>query len=570
MSYNKIPYIIALSLGTSLLASAQQADTLRRQLRVLTHQDEEIAERQPLALNYELPKAKVVNPLTPSPSSLRPYMPALSLEPLSMLSPLKDFYNRDKQRGYATVGAGLQYNAYLATAWRAIDAPKQILDIQLAGHYTDHRLVNYDRERSLREQALMLGGDYKHSYDTGFELQVGAKFRHDKHNYYGYIEPTASQANVATPYLQTNQLRLYASIGQSKPQLYSLAYRFKPYMQYTQASGIAAYDGEDKGRELQLGIEGELRYAFEQEHYLGLDVVARSYSYNQAQSQNSKQGYQNGSSLSLKPYWHYASSDSFDWGVSAGASLNFYTQGEERGISITPYAEAYAKFSKALALRLDLGGGVQLNSLSRMLGEMPYLAMGVQTKPTLTPIDAKLSLDALLSPDLELKTFLAYTKHRAAVNYLYTEQGLFVPEYADGSVWRLGGQVIYRFAPTFNLRGQASYNHWSKNAEGLTKLYARPRVELLAELTYRPWQNVECILGAEIKQGMDQALVTPNGIKREPIPAISLFRLSANYQVHPKWTLGATAHLLSDRLATPHYGYLSQRFTTTLFLTYKF
>lgn len=605
MRYSIIVSTLGLSLGFTFGATAQTIDTLRRQLQVETSEELILEERIPLSTSIQAPQAYKARQVRLSPVSLRESMPALELQPLTLIQSPQSFYYDRKQRGYISIGAGLKYNAYLSAGIRAIDQEDTSLDIIADGLYSHHTINDNQLSRTAQEQGLRLSGHFATRLRSGLKLAIDAGYKHQKYNYHGYLPLDKGTAvydeglMIGKPYLTHNNYTLAVSLGRQDIQEGVLSYQFRPELGYSQVSGLGVWEQTRKSNEIKLAIDGTLKYGTGEMHFFGLDLMASNYIYNKSAEDLGLGGevftYSSKSTVGLKPYWSYKSeARHFDWGLRLGAGVDFYQEHQNKGVQLSPYAEVYIKPSEDWLVKLEALGGIRSNSLSEMLSEMPYLRILQNAKVSRIPLDLRLKAQGLLSDQVSIEFRTQYSKYLDGVNYLLIpsavsasaisgggsttpsssldHQVAFTPVSANGSVLKVGADIDYRFAQQFALKGGLTYNHWSKSdrASDISQLYGRPSLEANVSLTYRPSQALELILGYELKHGIKQMLSNFATSQIVSVPALSLFRFSGAYNLTKAWTLKGSAHVLSHADATLYYGYTAQRFAATLGVSYCF
>lgn len=590
---------LTLSLGLAANMYGQQADTLKRQLQIMTSEDIVLTERNPLPVQLAAPRPSKASRIQLAAEPLQNRMPALNLSPLTTLVPPIAYYDRAGQRGYLELSGGLQYNAYLAAGLRAIDKKNSQLDILAKGLYSNYRLEDYGLKRHAREQQLDLGVKYSATLASGAELALEGGIKHSKYNYYGYIpfdmpaELEALKSVIAKPELQRNTYYAGLSFGPNRPNK-GLNYYVRPSIAYTQVSGLGGWEQKRNANEFHLGIDGKLSYSLDKLGDVVVDVAANNYTYSNSATILPGIGhtYSSKSLLRFSPYWSYdRSQQDVDWGLKLGIGVDMYNEHEFKGGLISPRIEAYLRFDRNWQVKLSATGGVKANSLTQMLDEMPYLRILQNAHTTRIPLDLKLALKGLVTPAVELNAELQYVKYKGAVNYLLTgtqtsaeaaginsaleainQQAAFTPVNADGSLLRSTIGATAQLSPYVRLMGQATYNHWAltKDADKMPTLYGRPKILLDAQLTYRPNQNVELIGGYSLKHGIQQQVVFAPHTRMMSLPALSQLSTSVAYHINKSWTLSGAAQLLLNEGTPIYYGYTAQRFSAVFGINYRF
>lgn len=571
-----------LTIGTSPLL-AQKADTLRRELRVLTNETIEFGEQMPINLNYEAPKIGLVKPIKLSPAQIKlPNMDARDLLAQG-LPTLLPFYDRSGQRGFVSLAGGLRYNARVAAGGRIMDHEHAKLDVSLSGLLTDYQIDNEHLSRKGKEQELQAQVRYAGELNSGAKLGISGLLRHEKRNYHGTVEGLGASSLVRTESHTPGAKSLSLVGGHVEATLSDetssgLTYNISPKLNYTSANGISSFDAESSNAELNIGITGGLSYALTNASKLGLSLGAETY----INSKNGEifvpaediRGYSNTSLLTLRPHWDYTLvSDNLTWQNSLGLTLSAYSEsGESKGL-ISPHLKSHLALGNKFSLTLQAIGGARINSMSSMLRSIPYLQIGLAPKTTRTPIDASLRLAGLVTSNVELSAFARYAKFQDEVNYIATVASIlgnhseiaFAPRNTDGSLMTIGAGAKARLANVLTLQGEFRVNKWTDG------MYLRPNFEVDFELTYRPMQELEFILGYELKHGMKNALSLDARTYTETgLNPLSTLRLIASYKLNKSWSFNFTAHALTSAESTMYYSYTPQRLSALIGATYKF
>ena len=173
--------IAAIALLSSSVLSAQEAktkraDTLRRELTVMTEEEVSLSTRQPRDLSYTVP-APNLSPVrhsyldTPIPFTLRP-----SVSPLSALTAPRGGFERSKQRGYAFASAGIPISFKAGAGLSILSTKTDRLDV-----YGRYNFANPSIQTELGqrvkgwERAWRLGANYGHQFEDA-ALSLGLDF----------------------------------------------------------------------------------------------------------------------------------------------------------------------------------------------------------------------------------------------------------------------------------------------------------------------------------------------------------------------------------------------------------
>jgi len=182
--------IAAIALLSSSVLSAQEAktkraDTLRRELTVMTEEEVSLSVRQPRDLSYTVP-APNLSPVrhsyldTPIPFTLRP-----SVSPLGALTAPRGGFERSKQRGYAFASAGIPISFKAGAGLSILSTKTDRLDV-----YGRYNFANPSIQTELGqrvkgwEKAWRLGANYGHQFEDA-ALSLGLDFGQHGYNYYG-------------------------------------------------------------------------------------------------------------------------------------------------------------------------------------------------------------------------------------------------------------------------------------------------------------------------------------------------------------------------------------------------
>lgn len=574
--------LAVLTIGSSTLL-AQKTDTLRRELRVLTNETIELGEKMPLSLSHQAPKIGIVKPIKLSPAQIKlPSMDTRDILSQGLPTPLP-FYNRSGQRGFISLAGGLRYNGRVTAGGRIIDHEYSKLDASVSGLLADYEINNQHLARKGKEQELQAQVRYDGELNSGAKLGITGLLRHQKRNYHGYLEglSPSSLIRIESHAPGSKPLRLtggHVEVTLSDETSSGLAYSISPKLNYTSANGISSFETESKNAELNIGITGGISYALTSSSKVGLSLGAETY----INSKNGEifvptediRGYSNTSLITLRPNWDYRLvRNNLIWQNSLGLTLSAYSEyGASKGL-ISPQLKSQLAFSDKLSLSLLATGGARINSMSSMLRDMPYLQIGLAPHATRTPIDASLRVAGLVVPNVELSAFTRYAKFRNEVNYVATvtstlanhSEIAFAPRDIDGSLMTIGAGAKTRLANVLTLQGEFRVNKWS------TGMYLRPSFELDVELTYRPLQELEFILGYEMKQGMKNGLsLDARSYRETDLSSLSTLRLIASYKLNKSWSFNFTGHVMTSAETTMYYAYTPQRLSAMIGATYKF
>ena len=163
---------LAVSLWARASLAAQQtqvkrADTLRRELTVMTEEEVTLTTRQPRDLSYTLtepllPAVRHTYLDTPIPFTLRP-----NVAPLGALSALRGGYEHASQRGYAFFAAGLPLSVKAGAGLRLLRTKTDLIDVY--ARYSSATSViptELPQRISAWEKSWRLGANYAHQFES--------------------------------------------------------------------------------------------------------------------------------------------------------------------------------------------------------------------------------------------------------------------------------------------------------------------------------------------------------------------------------------------------------------------
>lgn len=574
---------LAVTLWASASLAAQQtqvkrADTLRRELTVMTEEEVTLTTRQPRDLSYTLtepvlPAVRHTYLDTPIPFTLRP-----NVAPLGALSALRGGYEHASQRGYAFFAAGLPLSVKAGAGLRLLRTKTDLIDVY--ARYSSATSViptELPQRISAWEKAWRLGANYAHQFESA-RLSAAMDFGQQAYNYYGLTQV------LPPPGLQIDQLPFSSGLRRRATEVslsarYTTEEDFSEDWLYDLKAGVD-YTSAHLDEEAPAAALNEVQEFLPKLH---ADVSRRMSSVVRVGALGA---WSIGRLTSTKPILYdgsekgtfaqyvlltgvpYLLAEDVVGGVSwrALGGLRVLT-GNDRyqgHLFIFPKIDARLRAGAKWGLRLEMDADLVHHSLRLQPEEAPYLAADAFTGRYERVYDAKLTASATLASALSIEAFVRYAGHKNAANYRpedaeHTAQSMtahyrpitFRPDYVDYVEHNVGMQLAYnhRGLLTASLRGV--YAYYATDAPVLSRptFTASALVELnmIPKLSLRSGYEFATALKSYDTEG-----------RIIDLSQLHLLHADATYSLSDKLHLTAElrAPLLSG--ATRWYGYRSQ------------
>lgn len=573
--------ILALLGATSITASAQKADTLRRSLTVLTSEAIELSEQRPHTFVLPSLPIRKAQTIGTTPRALGHRSDLLRPNPLGTLASLPSLIPSSPRLGYVDASLGLKYNGALNIGLRPIQRDGEQLELAASGRLTRHKIAPSELGVDVRELAIGLGGQYERK-STSHQLLVGAQYQYDKHNYYGLLPsgPYSTSPHTSVEEVEklmdlnltTNQIRLFLDSRSLAAGRGGWQYHFTPSLIYTQANGVQALVSSDyKTGELAPSVSLGLKRSFGETMYAGLDVEGRMLFYSNDDDadklvQTMRTGFDNRTFIHLTPYWSIASEvDGMRYQLRLGLALDSYRKADQSKWQIAPEIEGMLSWAN-WSLGLRVYGDVQTNSLGHMLREMPYMQVGLQAMPTARPIVADLRLRGSVSPSLAMELSVGYQKLRDALNYSPLPHSLgtnlsgyplpyrlgvsFIPEHvASTHLFSVGGALTYRHSGLWGLTAKALYQHLGEG------LLSRPSLTLGVGWQWLASDRWSASVGYDLTSGIKYATLANLTRSIETLRPMQVISARGGYRISQYLSVKADAQyqVASGGMLYPYY-----------------
>ena len=591
-------------LATSETLSAQnaqprRADTLRRELTVMTEETVVLGIRQPQDLAYSVPSPRLTptryNYLdTPIPYALRP-----AISPLGALGTMKGGIKDDAHRGYLTVAGGIGMNLRAGAGYRIVSTKEDLFDAYgrfLWGNNANLNDLLYSPKA--KEHTWSLGTYYRHQFeDPTLELRAG--WQQHGHNYYGL----GHDLLVGNPggaglrdlmKLSTGRFDLDARLSLPEDLTedwlydgrfhltyagtrYSHGARSTPYKPTEWLPSLSLNLSNRLSGTSRWGVMGDLSLSI-----LNFPLPPTGLTQETAVSSNRM-------ILSAAPYLLSDDvSGDFSWRLLGGLRL---LSGGDRNAShlyLFPKVDASLTYSRYLQLRLETDAELHRLGLGDMQEVMPYLDAYTFPDRLERTYWGKLSLSTTIADRFNATAFARYSGHRNAAQFRpFLSPSHYVPspsgysdEYSSLSFTPYYAgyrELSFGLDLAFNHRGlfQASLGgEFMKYLDPTDLLSGKPeyRVKALAELNFIPRTSLRIgydITGAVSYYNLSNPPYLGKGTQVK-LSAAHLLHADFVYQLTKSLSLTAEARALLLGLETQWFGYHQQPPVALIGLQYRF
>lgn len=597
--------ISALAFGTSL--QAQQADTLRRSLVVLTSEETVLGERAPQPMSLLPPAVYRAKPTSSTPPPLAGRSDLIQLYPTGSAPELLDLGIRSRQMGYVDASLGLRYNGHLSAGFRPVNTAKDRLDLGLSGRFTRYTFTQEGVDNTIREHQLGASVGYTHEAARS-RWGLGASYDHTATGFYGIavyspeVVSARSEREVSSDRLDLHDVYLSGlwetKLSGDSPWRGSV----KPSLRVVQGR-FAPVDTKLIRRELIPSIEASLGWARTEQLGLGLDASLALYRITLDGEPLSRLPYgtapeqeQHRSVIRLAPHLEgLLAGESLVWGYRAGFGFHAYRQASTSGVLLTPDVSTYLSWREQWRADLSLSGGINANDLHSLSRNMPYLLIDQPTQMTRTPLRADFKLSGRILSQLTMELSARYERMINAVNYRpigykgyiptdwmpipsgdllrfpgYASIG-FAPDHVDANVFSFGGNLSYRHAGLWGAKVNLRHTVLPDN------LWGRPTTELSLDWQLRPDADWTVSIGYDLMAGIRY---TPWAHRLEvsrsyagelvELKALQTLRLAGAYSITKALSLRADGQLSLYSESQRYLGYQPQRITLNVGVGYTF
>jgi hypothetical protein len=373
--------------------------------------------------------------------------------PLGVRNHFPRFSDNDT-RGYLSAGLGTPINFDWDAGYQIVNTAASRLSL-FASERITHGRADYlqdDRNKDLRINDLAIGMDLRHHLERA-TLSADVKYDRSAFNYYGRPPGPYEDWDIIN---QTNN-RIGFRVGFRSTGNQKMQYRINAL--YTNLSQREAK------RENRIVIDGGLFTPFRSTLGVGLDLAVKNYAYFNTEHYTL---------VTLNPYFTLGEEA---WNLRLGAKASPQFGGPGRKLTLSPDIRLRWQPDEAVLLYLIADGGVQDNSLYNTFSENRYLHPDFRVRDSKSPLDARfgVAFSPALNLGIDLFTGYKWVKDEhfyytlaSVATHSPTATGFILPEYADATVFQLGGTLQYQYQDLFDLRAKLVYNRWNlTNSPGL-------------------------------------------------------------------------------------------------------
>lgn len=572
-----------LTLGSSALsaqeAKVKRADTLRRELTVMTEDEVTLGTRQPRDLSYVVPVPSVTAVRhayldTPIPFALRP-----GISPLGALTAPRGGFDKSDQRGYVYLSGGFSYGMKAGAGLRLLSTKTDRWDV--FGRYlwtrSDMRLPLGSAQK-IREDAWLLGSSYEHHFD---EATLDLKLTAGQHgyNYYGLDltrpllgVPLGSIAFGPELRRRSTLVSVGARYATEEDFTEDWLYDFGARVDYTSSRSIQGASATlASPREWLPELSADLSYRLGSTSRLGamgewsLGSLSSSvpflYGFPEKRTSSTRM------ILTGVPYF-LTEDVSGDLGWRALAGLRVLTGNDHYNAHLFLFPKIDAKLSigSAFDIRLQTDAQLLRHSLHRIADETPYLDHESFVGRYERLYDVKLSLGGTIGGAFSIEAFGRYADHKGAAEFrpspLLHPDGLpatasylmpitFRPYYVDYREQNLGLELAYNHRGLFTTSLRGVYARYQTTQQFLSRpsftLESLVELQLLPELRLRAGYDFATAIKSYDTEGEVHSL-----------SQLHLLHADAVYSLSKKLSLTAELRTPLSRGATRWYGYAPQ------------
>ena len=560
-------------------AKVKRADTLRRELTVMTEDEVTLGTRQPRDLSFVVPVPSVTAVRhayldTPIPFALRP-----GVAPLVALSAPRGGFERSQQRGYVYLSGGLSFGMKAGAGLRLVSSKTDSWDI--FGRYLWTRSdikVTPAASQKAREDAWSLGTSYQHHFD---EATLGLKLTAGQHayNYYGLglTRPLLGVPLVSIvpgPELRRRStlVSFAARYATEEDFTEDWLYDFGARVDYTSSRSIQGASATlASPREWLPELSADLSYRLGSTSRLGAmgawslgslsSTVPFLYGFPEKRTSSTRM------ILTGVPYF-LTEDVSGDLGWRALAGLRVLTGNDHYNahLFLFPKIDAKLRIGSAFDIRLETDAQLLRHSLHRIADEAPYLDHESFVGRYERLYDVKLTLGGTIGGAFSIEAFGRYADHKGAAEF--RPSPLLHP---DGLPATSSYMMPITFRPYYvdyreqNLGLELAYNHRGLFTASLRGIYARYQTaqQFLARPSFTLEGLVELQLLPELRlrAGYDFATAIKSYDTEGEIHSLSqlhLLHADAVYSLTKKLSLTAELRTPLSRGETRWYGYAPQ------------
>ena len=499
-------------------------------------------------------------------------------------------YNR--RRGYLDFAAGMHRNINGDFGYHILSTEKDKLNF-----YFSHRSTNgsvdlnqWDRSVDAKLNDNLGGIDYEHEFEKAI-LKIGAKYRYDQFNYYGYgsdeEDPGFVYDSEPPIYDLTNRdskqvgQTIAATVGIESAENASIGYALDlgyTNFGYKYAFGSAA-DGptentfelgfnlfQDLWNSQSIGISGlfeYFNYAIPEET-IGYGPVDQRIIYDYE--------FKNHAEGTINPYYRVGGDN---WNLKIGGKFMFAT-GHETKLMGSPDIAFDATVANRTLLYITAGGKLYSNSMYEVSNICRYIDPTRELEPSRNWLDGVIGIRSGAARGFWFDIFAGYKITDNDLLFTPTrgsyDDGTFPVLYGetniDTKLFYVGANLKYKYQQWFEIGVKGVYNNWSGDYHELLvgagaypeidHVWGKPEFELDANLTLRPIEKLAISATYHLETGRYMKAYGEDDVKMDNINELNL---RASYDFNRTFGLYAQVNNLLNQGYDIFYGYPAQGIT---------
>ncbi len=573
--------------GFSLKAQTGKDSTLNREMTLEREYNPTI--RDASRLNF-LPEVKepVANKSVVTFSSFAiPFnvQPSIvTLPPSKLFSDLASSY----KKGYLVVGVGPFLNAEIDLGYRFLDTEKDRLGIYVSNRYASGKIkyVQDDQKQKMKVNDTWAGINYEHDF-SNFMLYTGLKYTFSGFNYYGYSIPTVYSYPGADKSIDQNNNLIDFNIGVNSQNHGLFNYLVDlDYSHFNQK--YATYKGIKGPKENRAKFSWDLNVNLSGESKAGLGGAMKVFSYDTTEPVTSSsvpyfQDYNGLTDFSLRPYYEI---EGDVWKVHLGLQYYFSSHLDPKSGFAPDIAAEYQPVDNTVIYLLATGG-LNDNAFSQIFYENRYISPQYRIKDSATPLDATLGVrySFINSFWLDIFTGYRYTKQEhfymqesplylTGSDYTRIADNLSAPDYLDAKVFKIGGNLKYKYTNTFEAELKLCYYNWSVSTdeEGRSNLHAwnKPDITIDVNAGYKFEIPLRLDLAYHSEMGRKANVFDQSSYQVFDMKNINELNFSATYSLSDALSFYAKLNNLLCQTYDLWYGYPAQNVNIIAGVSFKF
>ncbi len=416
----------------------------------------------------------------------------------------------NQRRGYLNVAAGMHLNINGDFGYHLLSTEKDKLNVFFSHRSTSGNIdyIQIEDQVKAKLNDNTAGIRYAHVFDRA-TLKIGGGYNHSKFNYYGL--PVRQGEQTEDILLQADRDTKQASQAvranvcvEAKEDAAFFYLVDLDYVNFSHKYGLSKeLDGPT---EHTLDAKLDFSVPFEDQR-VGVGGQITYFAYDLPSYPAGAGGcvFDNHAAVTLSPYYKAAGEN---WNLRLGTNVMFVT-GDDDSFTVSPNMEANVAVADKTVLYLKADGRLYSNSAYETSLVNRYANPTMRTATTREWLNGEAGLKCGAAPGFWFNLFAGYKIRSSDV--LFVPSSLFregeFGNYADvlpgidTKVFFAGANLKYSYQEFLDFRLKGVYNNWKGNYDGswedeglqeadLTHVYGRPEVEINADVTLRPVENL--------------------------------------------------------------------------------